>query len=66
MSHGGEMPDIEATHALHTTAAPKAVEEDFADTEPPVRSENEVHLVIAKNGMATTQDTEEFMGGPIP
>jgi hypothetical protein len=26
MSHSGEMPDIEATHALHTTAAPKAVE----------------------------------------
>jgi hypothetical protein len=45
---------------------PKSGRKDFADTEPPVRSENEVHLVIAKNRMATTQDTEEFMGGPIP
>jgi hypothetical protein len=26
MSHSGEMPDIEATHAFHTTEAPKAVE----------------------------------------
>ena len=26
MSHIGEIPDIEATHALHTTEAPKAVE----------------------------------------
>ena len=26
MSHSGEMPDTEATHVLHTTEAPKAVE----------------------------------------
>jgi hypothetical protein len=26
MSHSGGMPDIEATHAFHTTEAPKAVE----------------------------------------
>jgi hypothetical protein len=26
MSHSGEMPDIEATHALHTTEAPEAIE----------------------------------------
>jgi hypothetical protein len=26
MSQSGEMPDIEATHAFHTTGAPKAVE----------------------------------------
>ena len=52
---------------------------DRAATTP---SENEVHLVmnaqlktilrmsaltlLEKNGMATAQDTEEFMGGPIP
>jgi hypothetical protein len=27
MSYSGEIPDIEATHAFHTTEAPKAVEQ---------------------------------------
>jgi hypothetical protein len=38
MSHSGEMPDIEATHAFHTTEAPKAVEKTLLT--PGLRCQN--------------------------
>jgi hypothetical protein len=37
MSHSGGMPDIEATHAFHTTEAPKAVEKTLLT--PDLRSQ---------------------------
>jgi hypothetical protein len=36
MSHSGEMPDIEATHAFHPTEAPKAVEKTLLTPGLPV------------------------------
>lgn len=53
MSHGGETPDIEASHAFHTTEAPKAIEKTLLT--PGLRCRT--HALVFERGTTVHHDS---------